>query len=66
MDTQTYAANYAKLKGIAATLRQGDADIDALVPMVEEAVAAFKLCKARIATVSKALGEALPPELERI
>lgn len=66
MDTQTYAANYAKLRDVAATLRKGDTDIDALVPKVEEAVAAFKACKERIKAVAQSLNQALPPELEKL
>lgn len=66
MNTQSYTENYGRLKEIAATLRQGEADIDTLVPLVEEAVQAFKVCKSRIEAVSKALGEALPQDLERL
>jgi len=50
--------NYKKLNDIAKTLRsQEEPDIDALVPMVEEATKAYQLCKQRIEEVKLALKE---------
>lgn len=52
--------NYAKLREIALKLRsQEEPDIDALVPLVEEATKAYKECKSRIEGVKKALNEHL-------
>ena len=43
---QTFAANYAVLKEVAETLRtQKEPDIDALIPIVDKALAAYKVCK---------------------
>lgn len=64
--TQTYTDNYNRLKEIATCLRQGDSSIDELLPLVEEGLAAFKVCKERIKMVSEALGKALPQDLEKL
>jgi len=56
LDTQSFNTNYQALKSIAETLRdQKEPDIDALVPMVEEATAAYKVCSARLQAVEQAL-----------
>ena len=48
--------NYKQLNEIARKLRnQDEPDIDALVPMVEEATKAYQLCKQRIEEVKLAL-----------
>lgn len=56
-DTATgFNVNYQKLNDIARKLRtQDEPDIDALVPMVEEATNAYKICKQRIEDVKLAL-----------
>ncbi len=64
--TESYAENYSKLKGVAETLRSGEVDIDQLVPMVESAVAAYKVCKERIKAVQDMLGQTLPPEIAKV
>ena len=61
---QTFAANYAILKEVAETLRtQKEPDIDALIPMVDKALAAYKVCKERLTAVKMAFGERLPEGL---
>jgi exodeoxyribonuclease VII small subunit len=61
---QTFAANYAILKEVAETLRtQKEPDIDALIPMVDKALAAYKVCKDRLTAVKTAFGERLPEGL---
>ena len=57
-ETISFNENYKKLNDIARTLRnQEEPDIDALVPMVEEATKAYQLCKQRIEEVKLALKE---------
>lgn len=57
-NTTTFKENYAILKQVAETLRtQQEPDIDALVPMVDKAMASYKLCKERIEAVKKAFSE---------
>lgn len=61
---ETFAANYAILKEVAETLRnQKEPDIDALIPMVDKALAAYKVCKERLTAVKNAFGERLPEGL---
>lgn len=64
--TLSYAENYQSLKTVAETLRRGEVDIDALVPMVESAVTSYKACKERIKVVQEMLGQTLAPELQSI
>lgn len=60
-ETETFKASYATLKEVAETLRnQKEPDIDALIPMVDQALAAYKVCKDRIQAVKTAFGERLP------
>lgn len=55
---KNFNANYEQLNLIAQKLRnQSEPDIDALVPMVEEATKAYKNCKQRIEDVKLALKE---------
>jgi exodeoxyribonuclease VII small subunit len=57
-DAATFTENYKQLNEIARTLRmQEEPDIDALVPMVETATQAYKVCKQRIEEVKLALKE---------
>ncbi len=57
-DANTFTENYKQLNEIARTLRmQEEPDIDALVPMVETATKAYKVCKQRIEEVKLALKE---------
>lgn len=51
-----YAENYAKLERIAAQLSQQDAvNIDELLPMIDEAMAAYQFCQERINQVESLL-----------
>lgn len=53
---QSYAENYQKLEQIATQLsRQDRVDIDQLLPMIDEAMAAYTLCKSRIEQVETLL-----------
>jgi exodeoxyribonuclease VII small subunit len=63
-ESETYKDNYAILKEVAETLRtQKEPDIDALIPMVDRALAAYKICKDRLQAVKTAFGERLPENL---
>jgi exodeoxyribonuclease VII small subunit len=63
-ESETYKENYAILKEVAETLRtQKEPDIDALIPMVDRALAAYKVCKDRLQAVKTAFGERLPENL---
>ena len=58
--SENFSASYKKLNEIAQKLRtQAEPDIDALVPMVEEATKAYQQCKKRIDAVKLALDEHL-------
>lgn len=51
-ETQSFSLHYARLKQIADTLRQQqEPDIDALIPLIDEASAAYKACRQRIDAV---------------
>ncbi len=56
--SKSFNASYQQLNDIAKKLRtQDEPDIDALVPMVEEATKAYQICKQRIEEVKLALKE---------
>ena len=56
----TFREAYGVLQSHAETLRnQSEPNIDDLLPMVEESVAAYRVCKERIDAVEKALEKAL-------
>ena len=60
MTEKTFKAAYGVLQAHAETLRnQQEPNIDDLLTIVTESVAAFKVCKARIDAVEMALEEAL-------
>lgn len=60
MEPTTFREAYEVLRRHANTLRQqSEPNIDDLLDIVNESVAAYKVCKARIDAVEKALGEAL-------
>ncbi|MEJ5999726.1 exodeoxyribonuclease VII small subunit [Paucibacter soli] len=60
MEAQTFRDAYDVLQRHAATLREQDEpNIDDLLDIVNESVAAYKVCKLRIDAVEKALEEAL-------
>ncbi|PYE55275.1 exodeoxyribonuclease VII small subunit [Deinococcus yavapaiensis] len=52
-----YRRHYDTLARIAAELESGDADLDRVLPLLEEAKAAYEACKTRIEAVRRALGE---------
>jgi exodeoxyribonuclease VII small subunit len=63
-EADTFKANYDILREVAETLRnQREPDIDALIPMVDKALASYKVCKDRITAVKAAFGERLPEGL---
>ena len=56
--SDSFNENYATLKKIAEQMKhQETPDIDGLVPLVEEATAAYKACRTRITAVKAALDE---------
>lgn len=58
--TESFKANYDKLAKIAEELSGNqEIDIDALVPKVDDGLAAYKVCSERIAQVQKMLAERL-------
>lgn len=60
MEPTTFREAYGVLQGHAETLReQTEPNIDELLSIVKESVAAYKVCKERIDAVEKALQEAL-------
>lgn len=60
MTKKNFNVSYEQLNSIAQKLRnQNEPDIDALVPMVEEATKAYQTCKQRIEEVKLALKEHL-------
>lgn len=60
MEAQTFREAYDVLQRHAATLREQDEpNIDDLLDIVNESVAAYKVCKQRIDAVEKALEDAL-------
>jgi exodeoxyribonuclease VII small subunit len=59
-EAKTFRESYEVLQRHAATLREQDEpNIDDLLDIVNESVAAYKVCKQRIDAVEKALEEAL-------
>lgn len=58
--SETFKQSYGVLQRHAQTLRkQTDPNIDDLLTIVEESVAAYKVCQTRIDAVEKALEKAL-------
>lgn len=57
-ETESYKTHYAILKEVAETLRnQKEPDIDALIPMVDKALASYKICKERLTAVNGIRGK---------
>lgn len=57
---ESFKESYSVLQRHAETLRnQSEPNIDDLLSIVEESVAAYKVCQARIDAVEKALEQAL-------
>jgi exodeoxyribonuclease VII small subunit len=53
----TYRGAYAALARIAAELESGEADLDRVLPLIQEAQAAYEVCRERIEALQQALGE---------
>ncbi|WP_084048039.1 exodeoxyribonuclease VII small subunit [Deinococcus hopiensis] len=51
----TYREAYARLSRIAAELEGGEADLDRVLPLLEEARAAYAACRERIEAVRAVL-----------
>lgn len=63
---QKFTPNYEILKEIAENLRlQREVNIDELVPMIEKATKAYKICKNRLEEVQIALEEYIPKNTDR-
>ncbi|WP_189070096.1 exodeoxyribonuclease VII small subunit [Deinococcus radiotolerans] len=65
----SYREAYARLNRIAAELESGEADLDRVLPLLEEARAAYAQCRGRIEAVRAVLAgdwgdEADPDEPE--
>lgn len=59
--TESFNQSYETLKKIAETLRnQREPNIDELIPMVEQATKAYKVCQGRLEAVKMALEAYLP------
>lgn len=51
----SYREAYARLSRIAAELESGDADLDRVLPLLEEAKTAYAACRERIEAVRAVL-----------
>lgn len=61
--SSTFKENYETLERIATQLRtQKELDIDSLIPMVDEALGAYKVCKERLEAIKAAFGERMPAQ----
>ncbi|MVN85831.1 exodeoxyribonuclease VII small subunit [Deinococcus sp. HMF7620] len=54
-EAATYREAYARLTRIAAELEGGEADLDRVLPLLEEARAAYAQCRTRIEAVRAVL-----------
>jgi exodeoxyribonuclease VII small subunit len=60
-DTASFKASFQKLKSIAEQLKnQAEPNIDELIPQIEQAMQAYKICKDRLDHVSATLKNMLP------
>jgi exodeoxyribonuclease VII small subunit len=60
LDSQSFNKNYKVLKDTADWLaKQEEPDIDQLVPRVEKAMQAYRICKDRLDKVQETLGQYL-------
>ncbi|WP_424950614.1 exodeoxyribonuclease VII small subunit [Deinococcus sp.] len=53
----TYREAYAVLARVAGELESGEADLDRVLPLIQEAQAAYQVCRERIEALQAALGE---------
>jgi exodeoxyribonuclease VII small subunit len=63
-EPRTYREAYAALSRIAAELESGEADLDRVLPLIQEAQAAYEVCRERIEALRQALGEGGEDELD--
>jgi exodeoxyribonuclease VII small subunit len=64
LEKEQFTKNYGKLKEISEHLRtQKEVNIDELIPMVEQATAAYKVCQERLNTVKEALEKYMPESI---
>lgn len=59
----TYREHAELIRKTAEAFRQGDLDIDQIIPALDKALASFKFCRGRIDAVKTMIGERLPEEL---
>jgi|GEM_PF-1847774 len=57
----SFAENYRTLERIARQLEEGDADLDALLPLIGEATIAYQACKSRLEAVKAVLADVPAP-----
>lgn len=57
----SFAENYRTLERIARQLEEGDADLDALLPLIGEATSAYQACKTRLEAVKAVLADVPAP-----
>ena len=63
LDSHSFNAAYEVLKNNAVLLsHQQEPDIDQLLPLVEESLKAYNICKARLEAVQQALEKQIGPE----
>ena len=63
LDPHSFNAAYEVLKNNAVLLsHQQEPDIDQLLPLVEESIKAYNICKARLEAVQQALEKQIGPE----
>lgn len=63
--TETFTDNYKKLGEIVDFLQANEEpDIDKLVPMIQDASSAYKVCKARLDSVKTALDQHFKSDLK--
>ena len=66
-EEQKFTPNYEILKEIAENLRvQREANIDELIPMLEKATKAYKICTTRLEEVKAALEQYMPKNAEEV
>ena len=57
----SFTENYRTLERIARQLEEGDADLDALLPLINEATIAYQACKTRLEAVKAVLADVPAP-----
>ena len=58
---ENFSENYRTLERIARQLEDGEADLDALLPLIVEATTAYGACKTRLDAVRAVLSTAPTP-----